>query len=164
MFFKENCGMVLGFWGIVIMVVFVVGFIFGGYIIENMDWRLIFNVNVLIGVIVVIVLIILLEEFFYEFIKKFDYIGFILLIIGIVSILYILGKGSIIDWRNIKNIFFIMLGSISLLLFIINELIILEFLLDLRLLKRFDFFFYLFFLCFLVVVYMGGIYVVFLFL
>lgn len=164
MFPKENRGMALGFWGIATMAAPAVGPTLGGYIIENMDWRLIFNVNAPIGVIAVIASIILLEEFPHESTKKLDYIGFISSIIGIVSILYILGEGSTIDWRNIKNIFFITLGSISLLLFIINELTISEPLLDLRLLKRFDFSLYLLSLCFLAAAYMGGIYVVPLFL
>lgn len=35
--------------------------------------------------------------------RSFDIIGFISSTVGIVSILYVLGKGSTIDWLKIEN-------------------------------------------------------------
>ncbi|MCB2293577.1 DHA2 family efflux MFS transporter permease subunit [Clostridium algoriphilum] len=163
MFPSKNRGMALGVWGIATMAAPAIGPTFGGYIIERLDWRLIFIVNVPIGVIAVILSAILLKEVPHKPAKKLDYIGFISSTVGIVSILYILGKGTI-DWRDIKNILFITLGVFSLILFVINELTISEPLLELRLLKRFDFSLSLLSLCFLAAAYMGGVYVVPLFL
>lgn len=164
MFPPESRGMALGFWGIATMAAPAVGPTLGGYIIENLNWRLIFNVNVPLGVIAVISSAILLEEFPHKSTKKLDYIGFISSVVGIVSILYILGEGNTIDWGNIKNILFITLGIASLILFVINELTISEPLLDLRLLKRSNFSLSLLSLCFLAAAFMGGIYVIPLFL
>lgn len=46
LFPRNKIGLALGFWGIAAMAAPAIGPTLGGYIIEKMDWRLIFNVNV----------------------------------------------------------------------------------------------------------------------
>lgn len=135
----EERGMALGFWGIASMAAPAIGPTLGGYIIEKFDWRLIFYVNVPIGIICIILAVILLKPSIAKPIKGFDIIGFISSTIGLVSILYVLGEGSTIDWGDIKNPLLLTLGVFSLLLFVANELTHPDPLLDLRVFKIFDF-------------------------
>ena len=56
-----------------------------------------------------------------------------------MSILYVLGEGSSIDWGKIQNPMLMTLGCLSLVLFVVNELTHSNPLLNLRVLKSFDF-------------------------
>jgi len=136
---REKIGLALGFWGIAAMAAPAIGPTLGGYLIEKTDWRLIFNVNVPIGIIGVILAGIILKGTEKKPFKSFDIIGFISSTVGIVSILYVLGEGSSIDWSKIENPILMTLGCLSLLLFVINELTHPDPLLDLRIFKLYDF-------------------------
>lgn len=135
----EERGVALGIWGISAMAAPAIGPTLGGYIIQYLDWRLIFYINVPIGIIGVIFAALILKSAAKKTAKKLDYIGVITSIVGMVSLLYVLGEGSNIDWEKIRYPILIILGCFSLVMFIINELTIEEPLLDLRVLKIFPF-------------------------
>jgi EmrB/QacA subfamily drug resistance transporter len=157
---QEKRGMALGFWGISAMAAPAIGPTLGGYIIEHLDWRLIFYVNVPIGVIGVTMAFILLKPSIVKPIKSFDIIGFISSTIGLVSVLYVLGEGSTIDWGDIENPLLLTLGCFSLLLFVVNELTHPEPLLDLRLFKISDFSISQALACAMTFALMGGVYII----
>ncbi|MBV7273219.1 DHA2 family efflux MFS transporter permease subunit [Clostridium thailandense] len=161
---REKIGLALGFWGIAAMAAPATGPTLGGYIIEKMDWRLIFNVNVPIGIIGVILAGILLKGEERKPFKSFDIIGFLSSTVGIVSILYVLGEGSSIDWGKIQNPMLMTLGCLSLVLFVVNELTHPEPLLDLKIFKLFDFSISQIITSVLNFALMGGIYILPLFL
>lgn len=112
----------------------------GGYIIQYMDWRFIFYVNVPVGVVGVIVAAILLKETTLKPYKgNFDYVGLFSSIAGIVSLLYVFGEGDSLDWGNVKYPLILTFGLFSLLIFIVNELTHPEPLLELRVFKVYNF-------------------------
>jgi drug resistance transporter, EmrB/QacA subfamily len=139
LFPKEKIGLPLGVYGIAAMAAPAVGPTLGGFIIEKLDWRMIFNVNVPIGVIAVILATILLKNSEKKPFKSFDIIGFLSSTIAIVSMLYVLGEGSSIDWSKLENPFLMTLGVLCLILFVANEVTHPNPLLDLKILKTFDF-------------------------
>jgi EmrB/QacA subfamily drug resistance transporter len=158
-------GKALGFWGIASMSAPAIGPTLGGYIIQYMDWRFIFYVNVPIGVIGVIFASILLRETPLKAFKgNFDYIGFFSSIAGIVSLLYVLGEGSTIDWGNVKTPLLLAFGCFSILIFVVNELMHPNPLLELRVLKIYNFTLGQFISGITTLAMMGGIYVLPLFL
>lgn len=161
---REKIGLALGVYGIAAMAAPAIGPTLGGLIIEKLDWRLIFTVNIPIGIIGVLLAIILLEDELMKPFKSFDIIGFLSSTVGIVSVLYVLGQGASIDWGDIKNPILITLGSLSLILFVVNELTHPDPLLDLRVLKLFDFSISLVIVSVLMIALMGGSYVLPLFL
>lgn len=133
-------GKALGFWGIASMSAPAIGPTLGGYIIQYMDWRFIFYVNVPVGVIGVIVAALLLRETTLKpYNGNFDYIGFVSSITGIVSLLYVFGEGSSIDWANVKYPLILTFGLFSLLIFVVNELYHPDPLLELRVFKVYNF-------------------------
>lgn len=164
LFPREKIGFALGVYGIAAMAAPAIGPTLGGLIIEKMDWRLIFTVNFPIGVIGVVLAIILLKDEPIKPFKSFDVIGFLSSTIGIVSVLYVLGKGASIDWGDVRNPMLLTLGCLSLVLFVINELTHPDPLLDLRVLKLFDFTVSLVITSVLTLALMGGSYVLPLFL
>jgi len=161
---RKKIGLALGFWGIAAMAAPAIGPTLGGYIIEKMDWRLIFTVNVPIGILGVIMAGIILKGEEIKPFKSFDIIGFFSCTTAIISILYVLGEGSSIDWGNVKNPILMTLGCLSLVLFVVNELTHPNPLLDLRVLKLFDFSISLIITSVLTLALMGGAYILPLFL
>lgn len=161
---QEERGLALGFWGIASMAAPTLGPTLGGYIIEHLDWRLIFNINVPIGAIGVVLAWILLKDSPIKKVKGFDYLGFISSTLGIVFILYVLGEGSSIDWTDIKNPMLMTFGILSLIFFVINELTHDNPLLDLSVLKIPEFAMSQGISCVLTFALMGGTYVLPLFL
>lgn len=158
-------GKALGFWGIASMSAPAIGPTIGGYIIQYMDWRFIFYVNVPIGVFGVIFAGILLRETSLKPFKgNFDYIGFFSSIAGIVSLLYVLGEGNSIDWGNVKYPLLLAFGCFCLLIFVINELMHPDPLLDLRVFKIYNFTLSQFITGVTTLAMMGGIYILPLFL
>lgn len=161
---REKIGLALGFWGIASMAAPAIGPTLGGYIIEKMDWRLIFNINVPIGIVGVILGMILLKGTEKTKFKSFDIIGFISSTVGLISVLYVLGEGSSIDWSKLENPILMTLGCLSLVLFVVNELTHPDPLLDLRVFKLFDFTISQIVTSVLTLAMMGGVYVLPLFL
>ncbi|MDA8221455.1 DHA2 family efflux MFS transporter permease subunit [Desulfosporosinus sp.] len=158
-------GKALGFWGIASMSAPAIGPTLGGYIIQYMDWRFIFYVNVPVGVIGVIVAALLLRETPLKPYKgNFDYVGFISSIFGIVSLLYVFGEGNSIDWGNVKFPLILTFGLFSLLIFVVNELTHPEPLLELRVFKVYNFTLSQFITGVTTLAMMGGMYVLPLFL
>ncbi|NMM65158.1 DHA2 family efflux MFS transporter permease subunit [Clostridium sp. P21] len=161
---RKKIGLALGVWGIAAMAAPAIGPTLGGYIIEKLDWRLIFNVNVPIGIIGVVLAGILLKGSKMQKFKSFDIVGFLSSTIGLVSVLYVLGEGSSIDWSKVHNPILMTLGCLSLVLFVANELTHPDPLLDLRVFKLFDFSLSLIITSILTLAMMGGTYVLPLFL
>ena len=165
MFPVNERGTALGFWGIAAMAAPAIGPTLGGYIIQYMDWRFIFYVNVPIGIFGVILAGILLRETPLKPYKgNFDYIGFFSSIFGIVSLLYVLGEGDSIDWGNVKFPLLLVFGCFSLIIFVVNELMHPEPLLELRVFKIKDYTLSQFITGLTTLAMMGGVYVLPLFL
>ncbi len=110
----EERGTALGVWGIASMAAPAIGPTLSGYIVEHLDWRLIFTINIPVGVLGVILTVLLLEEFPKRPSTGFDLMGFITVACGLGSILYVLGEGTAIDWGDFKNIFLIRINFIQL--------------------------------------------------
>jgi EmrB/QacA subfamily drug resistance transporter len=161
---QEERGMALGIWGIAAMAAPAIGPTLSGYIVENMDWRFIFTINIPVGIIAVVLAALLLRDTPRKPSKSFDIIGFITSTLGLVSILYVLGEGSSIDWNDFKNIFLIIVGCFLLLIFVINELTHEDPLLDLRVFKILPFTLSLTIASILNIALFGGIFVIPLFL
>lgn len=135
----EERGTALGVWGIAAMAAPAIGPTLSGYIVEHLDWRLIFTINIPVGIVGVILTGLILEEFPKRPTKGFDLMGFITVATGLGCVLYVLGEGTSIDWNDFKNTFLLMVGVFNLVLFVVNELTREDPLLDLRMLKIWPF-------------------------
>ena len=135
----EERGAAMGYWGIVGMFGPALGPTIGGYIIANMDWGMMFLVNVPLGILGITIASYALENSPTKPFQRFDIVGFISSVIGIVSLLYVLSEGASIDWGNTKNWILLSVGIISAVVFIVNELTVKEPLLDLRVFKIYNY-------------------------
>lgn len=132
---KDKIGIATAIYGIAAMAAPAIGPTLGGYIVEYLTWNLIFTVNVPIGVIGTFLAVLIIKDSKGMKGQKLDYIGVITSTLGLVSILYVIGEGSNIDWGEIKYPLLIAFGSFNLILFVVQELTTDNSLLDLRILK-----------------------------
>ncbi|MGC5327510.1 DHA2 family efflux MFS transporter permease subunit [Brevibacillus sp. SYSU BS000544] len=119
---RHQIGMALGIWGVAAMVAPAVGPTLSGYLIEYFSWRLLFFMNVPVGIISVIFGMILLKETPIKENLKFDFPGAILSIIGFGTLLYALSKGQSEGWDSFMIVSFLIVAFFSLVLLVIVEL------------------------------------------
>lgn len=133
---REKIGMTMGIWGIAAMAAPAIGPTLGGYLVEYVDWRLIFYINVPIGILNVWLAGLLLQET--ERIKGeiIDIFGFVSSTIGLFCLLFALSQGTKHGWTSVYIVSLFAAASIMLTAFVINELNHPAPLLELRLFKN----------------------------
>lgn len=100
---KEKRGLASGLFGMGIIVGPTIGPTLGGYIVEHYSWPLIFTINIPVGIIAFVLTMLYVDrqpaEFNIDRSKiSIDYIGILLLIVGIGSLQTVLEKGESEDW------------------------------------------------------------------
>ena len=135
LFEPQERGTAVGVWGMASMAAPMLGPTVGGAIVQYLDWHLIFNLNVPIGVVGVILAFILLKSPGKIQFEKIDIVGFLSSTVGLVCLLYMFGEWTTVDWTNVLYPIILVVGIGSMLLFVLNELFHPYPLLDLRMLK-----------------------------
>lgn len=132
---KKNAA--IGFWGMVVIVAPVIGPILGGWISYDIHWPWIFFINIPFGLFSLLIFYLLLRPFETPTRKMpTDWIGLILLTIGVSTLQFLLDKGQQYDWTRSPLILSCMITSfLSFLYLTVWELLHPTPLLDLRLLK-----------------------------
>lgn len=135
----KKMGAAMGVYGIAAMAAPAIGPTLGGYIIEHVSWRMLFYMSVPFGVFGVFMGGLLLKEFPKSKLGKFDGIGFATSTIGLICLFYVIGKWSSIDWSHMQYSLMLVTGIFSMLMFVVNEWLHPDPLLDLKLLKNYGF-------------------------
>ena len=136
---REKIGAAMGLYGLGIVVAPAVGPTLGGYLVEYVDWRLIFFINVPVGVLGVLGAVFLLPRFRPEPGMKFDVPGFLAIAVGAFSLLLSLSEAPTWGWTSYPTLILIVVGVLSLALFVIIELEVEQPLLDVRVFKTWAF-------------------------
>lgn len=134
----QERGTAIGIWGISAMIAPSIGPTLGGYIVEHLDWRTIFTINIPIGIAGVIFSWLILRE---TEIKKsrFDILGFLSIGISLFCLILALSKGQDEGWTSLYIVSLFLASAISMLIFIAIELYHPEPLLDITLFKDISF-------------------------
>jgi EmrB/QacA subfamily drug resistance transporter len=136
---RSKIGMVLGFWGIAAMAAPAIGPTLGGYLVEYANWRLIFYINLPIGLLNLFLAGMILRETPLIKGKHFDIAGIITASLGLFSILLALSDGNKYGWSSPFIVGLFVMATLSLGFFVYNELHHPEPILDLRIFKNFIF-------------------------
>jgi len=113
----------------------------GGYLTEHLNWRWIFYVNLLPGIIVIYFLSLMMENVKEDEEKSLDVVGLGLLAVSLTALITALSKGNNWGWENPKTVALLYTSFITAVIFIWWELKTKEPLVELRLF-RFKFFRY----------------------
>ncbi|GLZ51514.1 MDR family MFS transporter [Actinomycetospora sp. NBRC 106378] len=136
---KDKLGAAMGIYGLGIIFAPAIGPTLGGYLVEYVNWRLIFFINVPIGVVGVLAAIFFLPTFSRTAGKKLDVPGFLAVAVGLFSMLLALHEGPTWGWTSYPTLILLTVGVLALALFVVIELEVDEPLLDLRVFAHWPF-------------------------
>ncbi|WP_394847651.1 DHA2 family efflux MFS transporter permease subunit [Pendulispora brunnea] len=144
-FEPKRRGMAFAVYGMAVVLAPAVGPTLGGYITDNIGWRWIFFINVPVGILSLVLThrVVrdppwLAEERSRR--RPIDFVGLGLVAIGLGSLEVVLDKGQQEDWFSSSFItFFAMASAVSLVAFVVWELVQKHPVVDLRLFKNRNF-------------------------
>jgi len=136
---RHRMGVVMGVWGIAAMAAPAIGPTLGGYLVEYVNWRLIFYINVPVGIFNLWLATVLLKETPLIKGKHFDLWGVISATIGLFCLLLAISQGNKQGWGTPYIVSLFSVAFIALGFFVYNELVQPEPLLELRLFKNYLF-------------------------
>ncbi len=137
---KKQIGLANAMFGMGIILGPTLGPTLGGYIVDNLNWRWIFYVNLPVGIIATFLVLAFIKDSSHEEKDEtatVDWLGIILLIVGIGSLQFVLEKGQEDDWFSSTTILiFTIIAIVGIIAFIIRELYAKHPIVDIRVLKN----------------------------
>lgn len=130
-----------GLFGMGVVIGPTIGPTLGGYIIDNYNWQLIFDINIFFGILASLLAYYFVEKKLDELqidrkSIRFDFSGVVFLIVGIGSLQFVLERGQTDDWFNDKTILLMScLAFFGLLAFVWRQLTAASPIVNLRVLK-----------------------------
>jgi DHA2 family multidrug resistance protein len=139
----EKRGIALGFWSISAAASVSLGPYIGGYLIDNLNWQAIFDVNVPVGIIGMFATMVIQREYKTEQIRSFDFIGFITAATFLTSLLLALADANaawnVGGWTSPFILTCLTISAVSLTVFLITEFTVKHPLIEISLFKDFNF-------------------------
>lgn len=135
-------GMAMAIFGIGVMFGPIIGPVLGGWITDNWSWNWIFYINIPIGIVSIIMIWLFIQDppYLKRIRQKIDYLGLMLLTIGLGCLQIVLDKGQRDDWFSSNFILTLsVISAVSLILFVIVELLSAEPVVNLRVFKNISF-------------------------
>ncbi|MGA2379040.1 MAG: DHA2 family efflux MFS transporter permease subunit [Spirochaetia bacterium] len=132
---RSQFGSAMGIFGISILVAPAIGPTLGGYLVEYVDWRWIFTINLPVGVIGILLSLFVLPEFQSKHPGRLDIAGGITSAGGLFCLLLALTKGADWGWGAEPTVLLFVASFFAFVLFIYLELTADNPLLDLRVFK-----------------------------
>jgi EmrB/QacA subfamily drug resistance transporter len=129
---RRKLGTAMGMYGLGIVVAPGVGPTLGGYLVDYVSWRLIFYINVPVGVLGAVAAMLVLPRFPRSSRHRFDVPGFLCIAAGLSALLLALTKAEDWGWTSYRTLMLICAGLLLLALFVVVELEVAQPLLDLR--------------------------------
>jgi len=133
--------------GIPLLVAPAFGPTLGGYLSSTFDWNAIFTINIPIGILTVILAFLILRGRQQEHEndqdvrekKRFDILGLLLSMVGFTTLVYGMTEAGSKGWSDITTLTFLSVGVVVLIAFVINELVVKDPVIDLRLFTNYTF-------------------------
>jgi EmrB/QacA subfamily drug resistance transporter len=136
---REKLGAAMGLYGLGIVVAPAIGPTLGGYLVEYVDWRLIFYINVPVGILGAVAAALVLPKFPGVPGRRFDVLGFVTIAGGLFALLLALSEGESWGWHSYRVLGLITVSVLSLALFVVIELEVADPLLDVRVFRYWAF-------------------------
>ncbi len=128
----EERGTVMGIFGLPMLLGPVLGPTLGGYLVEYVDWRFIFTLNIPVGALGLLLGVTLLRETDTRDDLRLDLRGFFFSAVGFSALLYGLSEAPTDGWDAPYIVGLLTLGSVSLLVWLWTELTVEHPLVELR--------------------------------
>ncbi|WHY75369.1 MDR family MFS transporter [Neobacillus sp. WH10] len=131
----EKRGTAMGVFGLILMFAPAIGPTLSGWIIEHYDWRMLFHFITPIAIVVLLLGIFLLKDKKEKVDLSLDFLSLLLSSIGFGGILYGFSSAGSKGWDSPQVYGTIIIGAISLIVFILRQLKLEEPLLNFRIYK-----------------------------
>ncbi|HXX63944.1 MAG TPA: DHA2 family efflux MFS transporter permease subunit [Bacteroidota bacterium] len=136
-------GIALGFWSIAAAASVSLGPLAGGYLIDHFSWHMIFDVNVPVGLMGAFATYVIQREYKTDTVRSFDIGGFVTVTIFLTGLLLALSNGNSAwntgGWTSPFIISCFVIAGLGFVAFLIIETTVAHPLIDLDLLKNFNF-------------------------
>jgi len=132
-------GRAMGMYGLGIVVAPAIGPTLGGYLVEYVDWRWIFFINVPVSILATFAAVAILPKFPPSGRSRFDTIGFIAIATGFFSLLLALSEGESWGWTSFPVMTLACVSIVSLSVFVVWELGADQPLLDLHVFRTWEY-------------------------
>jgi drug resistance transporter, EmrB/QacA subfamily len=119
---RKKHAFAVSLWSMASMLAPALGPTLSGWLVQYYSWKAIFMVNVPIGIVAIILVIRFIPQYNLAKNSSFDFIGLTAVIILSLSILIAFSEGSLWGWISFKTISLILIGVISLTIFVKREL------------------------------------------
>ena len=136
---RDRLGAAMGLYGLGIVCAPAIGPTLGGYLVEYVNWRLIFYINVPIGILGALAAALVLPRFPRIAGRRFDVLGFVTVAGGLFALLLAVSEGESWGWGSYRVLGLIIYSLLSLALFVVIELEVAEPLLDIRIFRYWPF-------------------------
>ncbi|HTY01108.1 MAG TPA: DHA2 family efflux MFS transporter permease subunit, partial [Bacteroidota bacterium] len=139
----EKRGIAIGFWSISAAASVSLGPLVGGYLIDNLDWQAIFDVNVPVGILGIFATMVIQREYKTEHVRSFDFVGFVSMSVFLSFLLLALSDGNAAwntgGWTSTFIISSFVISGVALIVFLIAEFTVRHPLIELELFRNFNF-------------------------
>ena len=135
----QYTGIAMGAYGLGGVTAPAVGPVLGGWLVEHISWRLVFLINVPVGLVAGIAAIFLLPRIPRVAVPRFDFVGFATIASAMSALLLAASKGESWGWDSYRIQMLLVGGALMLALFVMVELQAEHPLLDIRLLGNLQF-------------------------
>ena len=132
---KAKIGAAMGIFGLGIIFAPAVGPVLGGYLVQYLDWRLVFYLNVPVGLLGALAAHIGLPKIAKAQAQRLDFGGFSTVSLGLSAILLAAEEGTSWGWTGYRILMLWVGGALCLALFVVIELEVEYPLLDVRVFK-----------------------------
>ncbi len=136
-------GLALGFWGIAAAASISLGPMIGGYLIDHISWQAIFDVNVPVGIFGMVATFIIQREYKSEQSRSFDIVGFVSMAVFLSTLLIALDDAhaswNVDGWHAPFIYVCFGLSFVCFVIFLVNEFLVEHPLIEIRLLKDYNF-------------------------
>ena len=132
---RERIGMAMGLYGLGIVFAPALGPTLGGYLVEYVDWRLIFYINVPIGILGLVAALVVLPHFRSGGGQRLDALGFATICSSLFALLLALSEGSSWGWTSYRVLGLFAVGALAMAIFVVVELSVEQPMLDVRLFR-----------------------------
>lgn len=133
---RKEQGFVMSIFGLPLLLAPTIGPTIGGYLIEKFDWRIIFYMNIPVGIVAIWLTLIWLRESPQKSALPFDYKGFLLAGLSFVPSLLALSRAPSWGWNAPLTITMLAVSAVSMVFWVFVELKEKYPLLDLRIFKN----------------------------
>jgi EmrB/QacA subfamily drug resistance transporter len=136
---KDKISGAMGILGLAFVAAPAAGPVVGGYLVEHLDWRLVFYINLPIGFLTAIASLLWVPKVPTAPGARFDIAGFLAIAVSLTAILLAASKGEDWGWGSYSILILISVGVLSMALFVVIELQVAEPLIELRLFRNLHF-------------------------